>query len=100
MAAYLVNTGTVVCKRGVYIAGRDNSSRLGIVPVRTAVVDVYEWFIANLHQLLGHDKCAASLGVPAEYPEQGLTKESCILCRCERGEIDRAEVMRIWREGR
>jgi hypothetical protein len=50
-------------------------------------MDTIGWFIATLHQLLGHHKCAAFLG---EHPlDPGL----CILCQYEKGEATKAEVI-------
>lgn len=43
-------------------------------------------FIANLHQMLGHDKAAAFLG------EDPLDKSSCILCLYDRGLVTKQEV--------
>jgi len=40
-------------------------------------VDPIGWCIANLHQLLGHDKAAAVLGVPVG------DKRHCIICHYE-----------------
>ena len=40
-------------------------------------MDPIGWCIANLHQLLGHDKAAAVLGVPVG------DKTHCIICYYE-----------------
>jgi hypothetical protein len=41
-------------------------------------MDPIGWFIATLHQMLGHGKAAAVLGVPAG------DKAACIICQYER----------------
>lgn len=41
-------------------------------------MDAYSWFIANLHQFLGHEKTAAFLGVPVG------DMDACLLCQWER----------------
>lgn len=41
-------------------------------------MDVIGWAIAMLHNLIGHDKTAAYLGVPAG------DKDACLLCAYER----------------
>lgn len=38
-------------------------------------MDVIGWYIATLHDLLGHDKAAACLGVPPG------DREACLLCK-------------------
>jgi hypothetical protein len=50
-------------------------------------MDTIGWYIATLHQLLGHDKCAAALGEPS------LDKTLCILCRYENGVATKDEVI-------
>jgi hypothetical protein len=40
-------------------------------------LDPIGWFIANLHQLIGHDKAAAVCGVPAG------DKTYCLICQHE-----------------
>lgn len=50
-------------------------------------MDTIGWFIATLHQTLGHDKAAAAIGV-APY-----NKNTCILCLFERGEATKDEVI-------
>jgi hypothetical protein len=45
-------------------------------------------FIATLHQMLGHDKAAAFLGMPVEPGEQA----NCVLCLYERGRATKQEV--------
>lgn len=42
-------------------------------------MDAVDKFIVDIHNLLGHDKAAAFLGQPAG------DKETCLLCRYERG---------------
>jgi hypothetical protein len=41
-------------------------------------VDAIGWYIATMHQLLGHDKAAAALGV------QSGDKGRCLICAYER----------------
>lgn len=41
-------------------------------------MDPIGWAIANLHSMLGHDKAAMVLGVPAG------DKDACVICRFER----------------
>jgi hypothetical protein len=41
-------------------------------------MDSIGWFIANTHQLLGHDKAAAVMGMPPG------DRERCLICRYER----------------
>jgi hypothetical protein len=41
-------------------------------------MDAIGWYIATLHQLLGHDKAAAVLDVPPG------DKTACVICRYER----------------
>jgi hypothetical protein len=50
-------------------------------------VDTIGWFIATLHQLIGHDKTAAVIGEPAG------DKSACVICRFERGEETREAVI-------
>lgn len=40
-------------------------------------MDTFGWFIATLHQFLGHDKAAAFIGVPAG------DKDACLICQYE-----------------
>jgi hypothetical protein len=40
-------------------------------------MDTIGWFIATLHNLLGHDKAAAAMGVPAG------DKRQCLICQYE-----------------
>jgi hypothetical protein len=56
-------------------------------------VDAIGWFIANLHAMLGHEKAAAVMGVPA-----GDTA-ACVICRYERtrSEEDRQVVLDLLR---
>lgn len=49
-------------------------------------MDTIGWFIANLHQLLGHDKAAAVIG------QDPGNQAKCILCAWERGEATKAQV--------
>ncbi|HEY6276923.1 MAG TPA: hypothetical protein VIX86_11390 [Streptosporangiaceae bacterium] len=46
------------------------------------MMDRIGWFIATLHQLLGHEKTAAVIGMPS-----GNT-DACVLCRHERSPDD------------
>jgi len=41
-------------------------------------MDTIAWFIATLHSMLGHDKAAAYMNVPAG------SKDDCMLCAYER----------------
>ena len=50
-------------------------------------MDNIGWFIATLHQLIGHAKTAAFLGQPP------YNADSCILCLYERGEATKEEVI-------
>lgn len=50
-------------------------------------MDVIGWYIATLHQLLGHDKAAAYLG-QAPY-----NANTCVLCLFERGKATREDVI-------
>jgi hypothetical protein len=52
-------------------------------------MDAIAWYIATSHELLGHDKTAAMLGVPVG------DCAACKLCRYERtrNEVDRAAVL-------
>mgnify|MGYP001033338278 CR=1 FL=1 len=50
-------------------------------------MDTIGWFIATLHQMLGHDKAAAFLGEPP------LDKRMCILCMYEKGLATQDEVI-------
>ena len=49
-------------------------------------MDTIGWLIANLHQMLGHDRTADFLG------QDHGDKERCILCRYERGEVTKEQV--------
>lgn len=40
--------------------------------------DSFGWYVATMHQLLGHDKAAAAMGV------QPGDKGSCLICAFER----------------
>jgi hypothetical protein len=50
-------------------------------------LDTFGWFIAIIHQALGHDKAAATLGQPPYNPN------TCVLCLYERGEATRDDVI-------
>lgn len=50
-------------------------------------MDTIGWFIATLHQLLGHDKAAAVMGQPP------YNKNTCILCLYESGKATKAQVI-------
>lgn len=50
-------------------------------------MDIIGWYIATLHQLLGHDKAAAMLGQPP------YNKATCILCLYERGKATKQQVI-------
>lgn len=50
-------------------------------------LDILDWFIATLHQMIGHDKTAAVLAQPAG------DQAECVLCRFERREVDSYAVM-------
>lgn len=52
-------------------------------------MDTLGWYIATTHQLLGHAKAAVVLGQDPGDPRQ------CILCRYERGEVDKATVIEV-----
>lgn len=56
-------------------------------------MDTIGWFIATLHQIMGHDKAAAVLG-QAPY-----NKNMCILCQYERGDAGITKQMVIDRIG-
>jgi len=58
-------------------------------------VDILDWFIATLHQMIGHDKTAQVIGAPAG------DKRVCILCRFERsiGEFERSYCPEMLTEG-
>jgi hypothetical protein len=45
-------------------------------------MDTIGWFIATLHQMHGHDKAAAVLGMPIAPP--GKTREDCLICQHEK----------------
>jgi hypothetical protein len=40
-------------------------------------MDTIGWMIANIHQLLGHEKAAMALGVPVG------DKDTCLICAYE-----------------
>lgn len=50
-------------------------------------LDTVGWYICTLHQLLGHEKAAAVIGVADEDPIL------CILCRYERGHATQQDVI-------
>lgn len=50
-------------------------------------MDPIAWLIANLHLVLGHNKTAVFLGVPAG------DKAECIICKFDRGEATREDVI-------
>jgi hypothetical protein len=50
-------------------------------------MDTVGWYIATLHQMLGHDKTAAALG------EAPYNKNTCILCLYEKGEATKDDVI-------
>lgn len=56
-------------------------------------MDTIGWFIATLHQLIGHDKTAAVIGASAG------DKTACVICAYEREPSDenRAAVLRALR---
>lgn len=45
-------------------------------------MDQIGWFIATIHQMLGHDTGAAWMGVPAG------NKDDCLICQYERHPTD------------
>lgn len=45
-------------------------------------MDAIGWFIATIHQMLGHDQAAAVLGVPVG------DRAACLLCAFERAPTD------------
>jgi hypothetical protein len=50
-------------------------------------MDAIGWFIATLHQILGHDKAAAVLSQPP------YNKATCVLCLYERGDATKQDVI-------
>ena len=52
-------------------------------------LDTIGWYIATMHQLLGHRAAANFLG---ESVEEGEVAQ-CILCRYEKGEATKDEVI-------
>lgn len=50
-------------------------------------MDSFGWFIAALHQILGHRQTAAFLG------EDPVDSAQCILCQYDTGEATRADVI-------
>lgn len=50
-------------------------------------LDPFGWFVCTLHDTLGHDKARAYL----RQPEYG--KERCIMCRYNRGEVTKEQVI-------
>lgn len=51
-------------------------------------LDTVGWFIATLHQFLGHEKTRQYLGQASREDES-----TCMLCRHERGEVTRQDVI-------
>ena len=49
-------------------------------------MNTISWFLATMHQFLGHDKTAAYIGAPAG------DKRDCILCWFEAGQASREQV--------
>ena len=56
-------------------------------------MDAIGWFIATTHEMLGHEKAAAVIGVPPGDPA------ACVICRFERtrSEEDRQVVLDVLR---
>jgi len=50
-------------------------------------LDAIGWYIATLHQMLGHQKAAAVIG------EDGGDPTQCILCQYDKGEATKDEVI-------
>ena len=50
-------------------------------------LDAIGWYIATLHQVLGHAKAAAVLGQPPYNPD------TCVLCLHDRNQATRADVI-------
>lgn len=50
-------------------------------------LDTVGWYIATLHQLLGHNTTATYLGQAPYNPR------TCVLCLYERGEVPRQDVI-------
>lgn len=50
-------------------------------------MDDVGWYIATLHDLLGHDGVTAVIGMPAG------DQAACVLCRHDRGEATREDVI-------
>jgi hypothetical protein len=73
---------TLACLREILAAG-GAAVYLGLPSVQRAgggtgrVMDTIGRFIATLHNLLGHDKAAAAMGVPAG------DKRQCLICQYE-----------------
>ena len=51
-------------------------------------MDTVGWFIATLHQMLGHRAAGVYLGMPYEEGEE----RDCLLCKYEKGEATKDEV--------
>lgn len=45
-------------------------------------MDIFGWFVANVHQMLGHDTAAAFIGQPSG------SKNDCLLCQYDRAPTD------------
>ena len=58
-------------------------------------MDTIGWFIATLHEMIGHDKTAAVIGQPPG------DKAACVICRYEqtRSEEDRLLVLALLSPG-
>lgn len=50
-------------------------------------MDTLGWYIATLHQMIGHDRTAAVLG------QSVGDKQLCVLCKYEAGRATRQEVI-------
>ena len=54
---------------------------------RSGIMDAIGVFIATCHQILGHDKTAALIGMPP------YNKKTCVLCLYERGKATKQQVI-------
>jgi hypothetical protein len=52
-------------------------------------LDTIGWFICTLHQALGHRAAATVVGDQVRADDM----ETCILCRYDRGEVTKADVI-------
>jgi hypothetical protein len=59
-------------------------------------MDTVGWYIATLHQMMGHRPAARFLGMPIEEGEEN----DCVLCQFERGAATKEEVERAIGERR